>query len=41
MLRLLNILIVGFIVVWGINNIPNFMGYLIIGLIVLFFIGRK
>jgi hypothetical protein len=41
MLRLLNVLIVGFIIFWGLTNIPNFMAYLIIGGIALLFLGRK
>jgi len=41
MLRLLNVLIVGFIIFWGLANIPNFMTYLIIGGIALLFLGRK
>jgi|Laugresu1bdmlbsd_1035121.scaffolds.fasta_scaffold01155_17 hypothetical protein len=41
MLRLINVLIVGFIIVWGMTNIPNFMTYLIIGAIVLFFLRGK
>jgi hypothetical protein len=41
MLRLLNVLIVGFIVYWGYANIPNFLGYLIVGIIVLLFLGKK
>lgn len=28
-------LVVGFLVVWGFNNIPNMMGYLIVGGIVI------
>jgi len=38
MMRLVYALIVGMIVVWGFNNIPNFFGYLFIGMLTLFFI---
>ena len=41
MLRLINVLIIGFIIVWGMTNIPNFMTYLIIGAIALFFLRGK
>jgi hypothetical protein len=38
MLRLIGAFIVGFIVVWGFQNIPNFFGYLFVGLVTLFFL---
>jgi hypothetical protein len=41
MLRLINTLIVGFIIIWGLDNIPNFMTYLIIGAVALFFLKGK
>lgn len=41
MLRLINALIVGFIIIWGLNNIPNFIAYLIVGLIVMSFLKSK
>lgn len=34
---LLSCLFVGFLFVWGMNHIPNMMGYLLVGAIVLFF----
>jgi hypothetical protein len=41
MLRLINTLIVGFIIYWGLINIPNFMVYLIIGTVALFLLKGK
>jgi ABC-type polysaccharide/polyol phosphate export permease len=38
MLRLVYALIVGFLFVWGWEHIPNFMAYLFIGAVVLFFL---
>ena len=32
---LLSALIVGFLFVWGLNNIPNMMGYMFVGLVVI------
>lgn len=28
-------LVIGFLVVWGVENVPNFMGYLFVGTIVI------
>jgi len=41
MLRLINTLIVGFVIFWGLTNIPNFMVYLIIGAVALYFLRGK
>jgi hypothetical protein len=35
MLKLIGAFIVGYLVVWGFQNIPNFFGYLFIGVVTL------
>lgn len=40
MIRIFYAALVGVVVVWGINNFPNFFGYAFIGLISLFIINK-
>ena len=37
-MKLIYALLVGMLVVWGFNHIPNMFGYLFVGMVALFFI---